>query len=162
MHLDLLPCLDSDSLLMSLRRFISRRGKPYEIWSEKGTDFRGGSRELQEAFADMEPILQEQLAEQRISFHFNPPHVPHFGGAWERGIRSAKSALQVILKDQIILLTALIEVEGILNSKPLGYASPHIADPDPIPISAVCFFSTTECRLVIQSTVFVLLEYILG
>lgn len=58
------------------------------------------------------------------------------GEIWEREIRSVKSALQGILKDQVVaeevLLTALIEVEGLLNSKPLGYASSDVADPDPI------------------------------
>ena len=42
----------------------------------------------------------------------------------------------MILKDQVVtkevLLTALVEVEGILNSKPLGYTSADVADPDPI------------------------------
>nr|XP_054592608.1 uncharacterized protein LOC107395320 [Nothobranchius furzeri]XP_054592609.1 uncharacterized protein LOC107395320 [Nothobranchius furzeri] len=135
-HLDLLPSLDTDSFLMSLRRFIARRGKPYEMWSDQGTNFRGGHRELQAAFENMEPDLKQQLATQAINFCFNPPHSPHFGGAWEREIRAVKSALQVVLKDQVVaeevLLTALIEVEGILNSKPLGYASADIADPDPI------------------------------
>lgn len=31
-----------------------------------------------------------------------------------------------------VLRTVLIEIEGILNSKPLGYTSSDIADPDPI------------------------------
>ncbi|KAL4009372.1 hypothetical protein ACER0C_003224 [Sarotherodon galilaeus] len=135
-HLDLLPSLDTDSFLMSLRRFIARRGKSYEMWSDRGTNFRGGHRELQTAFENMEPDLKQQLAKQTINFCFNPPHSPHFGGAWEREIRAVKSALQVVLKDQVVaeevLLTALIEVEGILNSKPLGYATADIADPDPI------------------------------
>ncbi|KAK7922058.1 hypothetical protein WMY93_008960 [Mugilogobius chulae] len=135
-HLDLLPSLDTDSFLMSLRRFIARRGKPYEMWSDQGTNFRGGNKELQTAFENMTPELQQQLAKQTINFHFNPPHAPHFGGAWEREIRSVKSALQVVLKDQVVaeevLLTTLIEVEGILNSKPLGYASSDVADSDPI------------------------------
>lgn len=121
---------------MSLRRFIARRGKPYELWSDRGTNFRGGHKELQSAFESMAPKLQQQLAKQTINFHFNPPYSPHFGGAWEREIRSVKSALQGILKDQVVaeevLLTALIEVEGLLNSKPLGYASSDVADPDPI------------------------------
>lgn len=135
-HLDLIPSLDTDSFLMSLRRFIARRGKPYELWSDRGTNFRGGHKELQSTFESMAPKLQQQLAKQTINFHFNPPYSPHFGGTWEREIRSVKSALQGILKDQVVaeevLLTALIEVEGLLNSKPLGYASADVADPDPI------------------------------
>lgn len=31
-----------------------------------------------------------------------------------------------------VLRTVLIEIEGILNSKPLGYVSSDVADPDPI------------------------------
>ncbi len=49
---------------------------------------------------------------------------------------TVKASLQVVLKDHTIskevLSTVLIELEGILNSKPLGYVSSDIADPDPI------------------------------
>lgn len=31
-----------------------------------------------------------------------------------------------------VLRTVMVEIEGILNSKPLGYVSSDIADPDPI------------------------------
>lgn len=55
---------------------------------------------------------------------------------WEREIRSIKNALQVAVGSQAVsedvLSTVLVEVEGILNSKPLGYASTDVADPDPI------------------------------
>ncbi|KAL1282348.1 hypothetical protein QQF64_001151 [Cirrhinus molitorella] len=135
-HLDLLCSMDADSFLLALRRFIARRGKPFELICDRGTNFRGGERELIEAFTEMEPSIQEQLAKQKISFKFNPPHAPHFGGAWEREIKSVKSSLQVVLKDytvpEEVLITVLTEVEGILNSKPLGYASVDIADLDPI------------------------------
>ncbi|KAL0156947.1 hypothetical protein M9458_048193, partial [Cirrhinus mrigala] len=135
-HLDLLHSIDSDSFLMALRRFVARRGKPFELISDQGTNFRGGNRELQETFSALEPAIKEKLSEQSISFQFNPPHAPHFGGAWEREIRSIKSCLQVVLKDQIVsdevLSTVLIEVEGILNSKPLGYVSSEISDTDPV------------------------------
>lgn len=99
---------------MAVRRFVSHRGTPFEIWSDHDTNFRGGARELEEVFSIMTPILQGQLAKQRITFHYNPPHAPHFGRAWEREIRSVKAAFQVILKDQSVteevLRTALIEV----------------------------------------------------
>ncbi|KAG5261947.1 hypothetical protein AALO_G00290350, partial [Alosa alosa] len=82
------------------------------------------------------PDLQAILAKQKISFKFNPPHTPHFGGTWEREICSIKIALQTTLGAQAVaeevLRTVMIEIEGILNSKPLGYVSSDVADPDPV------------------------------
>ncbi|XP_067233763.1 uncharacterized protein [Chanodichthys erythropterus] len=135
-HIDLLTSLDSDSFLMALRRFIARRGKPFEILSDQGTNFKGGERELRDAFVALQPEIQAQLASQQIGFVFNPPNAPHFGGCWEREIRSLKTALQVTLGAQTVteevLRTVLIEIEGILNAKPIGYTSSDIADPDPV------------------------------
>lgn len=72
---------------------------------------------------------------QKVSFLRNPPHAPHFGGTWEREVRAIKSALCVTLGDQSVteefLNTVLIEVEEILNSKPIGYPSTDGSDPDP-------------------------------
>lgn len=135
-HLDLLSNMDGDTFLMALRRFIARRGKPYELLCDQGTNFRGGEKELRQAFAALHPELQDQLASEQIRFVFNPPAAPHFGGCWEREIRSLKAALRVTIGAQTVseevLRTVLVEIEGILNSKPLGYTSSDIADPDPI------------------------------
>ncbi|KAK7916727.1 hypothetical protein WMY93_012488 [Mugilogobius chulae] len=135
-HLDLLESMDTDAFLMALRRFIARRGKPFEILADRGTNFRGGATELQASFAALEEPLQNQLADQQIEFRFNPPGSPHFGGTWEREIKTIKAALQVVLRDQTVaepvLQTVLIEVEGLLNAKPLGYISSDAADPDPV------------------------------
>ncbi|XP_026094149.1 uncharacterized protein LOC113066497 [Carassius auratus] len=135
-YIDILHSLDSDSFLMALRRFIARRGKPFELLSDQGTNFKGGERELKEAYAAIVPELQQQLASQQIQFHFNPPNSPHFGGSWEREIRSLKQALMTTLGAQSVtfevMYTVLVEIEGILNSKPLGYSSSDISDLDPI------------------------------
>ncbi|XP_038045171.1 uncharacterized protein LOC119719752 [Patiria miniata] len=135
-HLDLLDSLDTDAFLMAFRRFISRRGKPFEILCDCGTNFKGGDNELRDAFAAMDPILQQELAKHQVKFVFNPPKAPHFGGTWEREIKSVKDGLRVALNEQSVpesvLRTVLIEVEGILNSKPLGYVSSNVADPDPV------------------------------
>lgn len=136
LHLDLLEHLDTDAFLLSLRRFIARRGKPFEILCDNGTNFTGGDHELRESFSQMTPELQTQLAKQQIQFRYIPPSAPHFGGTWEREVKSVKTALRVILREQSVpesvLQTLLVEVEGILNSKPLGYVSSDIADPDPV------------------------------
>ncbi|XP_077396826.1 uncharacterized protein LOC144033019 [Festucalex cinctus] len=140
-HLDLLRSIDSDAFLMALRRFIARRGTPAELWSDHGTNFKGGERELQEAFASMGPALQSQLAQQKIQFNYNPPAAPHFGGVWEREVRAVKYALRTCIGTEPIhedvLTTVLLEVEAILNSKPLGYVSADVADIDPVTPSSL-------------------------
>lgn len=78
-YIDLLPRLDTDSFLTALRRFIARRGKPFEVLSDQGTNFKGGEKELQQTFIALVPELQEQLVSQQLIFRFNPPHAPHFG-----------------------------------------------------------------------------------
>ncbi|XP_046549034.1 uncharacterized protein LOC124259013 [Haliotis rubra] len=134
-NLDLLDSMDADSFLMAFRRFISHRGKPSELLSDCGTNFKGGETELLEAFNAMKPEMANQL-EKQVKFQFNPPYAPHFGGAWEREIRSVKNGLKVTLGDQSVtepvLRTVLIEIEGILNSKPLGYVPTDISDAEPV------------------------------
>lgn len=135
-HTELLNSMDIDAFLLALRRFFARRGRPKELLSDCVTNFRRGERELREAFAAMEPQLKEQLTEYQIQFKFNLPNAPHFGGAWEREVRSIKAGLQVAVGSQAVsedvLSTVLVEVEGVLNLKPLGYVSADVADPDPI------------------------------
>ncbi len=136
MHLVLLGHMNTDSFLMALSRFIARKCKPFELLSDRGTNFIGGNKELLEACQSLTPEIQAALAKQKISFGINPPHAPHFGGTWEHEIRSIKTSLETTLGAQTIskevLCTVMIEIEGILNSKPLGYVSSDIADPDPI------------------------------
>lgn len=128
-HIDILTSMDTDSFLMALRRFISRRGKPFELLADQGTNFKGGERELRKSFSSLHPDLQSQ----QIRFIFNPPSAPHFGGCWEREIRSLKAALQVTIGAQTVteevLRTVFIEIEGILNSKPIGYTLANMCLP---------------------------------
>ncbi|KAL0165842.1 hypothetical protein M9458_037686, partial [Cirrhinus mrigala] len=135
-HLEILTNMNADSFLMALRRFIGRRGTPAELFSDQGTNFRGGEREIREALAELSPELQLQLGKHKIQFHFNPPGAPHFGGTWEREIRSVKTALYRVVGSQAfteeVLHTVLLEVEGILNAKPLGYVSSDPKDLDPV------------------------------
>lgn len=101
-HIEVLSSINTDSFLMALRRFISHRGKPAEILCDQGTNFRGGERELKETFNALHPSLQVQLAQHQIDFRFNSPSAPHFGGSWEKEIRSIKAALTSPLASQTV------------------------------------------------------------
>ena len=45
-HLEIAQSLETNSFIQPFQRFISRRGKPSEIYSDNGTNFRGAEREL--------------------------------------------------------------------------------------------------------------------
>ena len=48
-HIEVAESLETDSFIIALRRFISRRGMPKVIGSDNGTNLCGGKRELREA-----------------------------------------------------------------------------------------------------------------
>lgn len=89
----------------------------------------------------MVPTLQRQLAHQRFKFHFNPPAAPHFGGVWEREVRSVKSSLYTCVGSQPVPkevhLTILLEIEAILNAKSLGYVYADMADVDLVTLNSL-------------------------
>ena len=135
-HLEIAHSLDTDSFIMALRRMMARRGKPRHVYSDNGTNFVGAERELKESLDKMNQAkITNTLSQDRTQWHFNPPSAPHFGGVWERLVQSAKKALKISLRGQLVndetLHTFIVEVESLLNSRPLTHVSvdPHDLEP---------------------------------
>lgn len=128
LHLELSSDLSTETFLMAFTRFFARRGPIKEMHSDCGTNFIGASRlfnPLQQltnssAFQDQ---VQSQLSKKQISWYFNPPSSPHFGGLWEAGVKSTKSLIIRSIGTHRLtseeLTTLLAQVEATLNSRPL-------------------------------------------
>lgn len=125
-HLELVTDLSTASFMSTFKRFISRRGKPSNIFSDNGRNFVGANSEIEKLYNFLEKeskSLGESFSNERIKWHFIPARSPSFGGLWESGIKSAKFHLNRVLQGQSLTYehfsTLLTEVEGILNSRPL-------------------------------------------
>ena len=127
-HLVIAYSLDTASFLNAFSRMVARREKPEVMISDNGTNFMSTERELRDLVSTLDQSrIKEQVAYDGIQWRFNPPGGLHHGGIFEAIIKSAKKALHTILGESTVtneeLLTAVVKVEGILNSRPLTYCS---------------------------------------
>ena len=145
-HLETTTKLDTDTLILAIRRFVDRRGEVSSIRTDNGTNFVGAERELEQC---LEEIDHERVREYLLTrncdyivWKKNPPEASHMGGVWERQIRSVRAILTSLMKDHPAILTDeslrtfLTETEAIINSCPLTIdpmCDPH----DPRPLSPI-------------------------
>ena len=136
-HLELVGDLTTASFLGALTCFVGRRGMPAEIWSDNATNFKGADAELRrmmhEASLDWNTV-GTSLAADGIKWQFIPPSAPHFGGLWKAGVKSMKSHLRRIAGPRRLtyeeFATLLVEIEAVLNSRPLGPLTDGLDDLD--------------------------------
>ena len=134
-HFEVSYSLTTDSFINCLRRFISRRGQVKIVYSDNGTNLVGGSRELSRSVRELGvDAIERHLAPKEIEWHFNPPNASHFGGVWEREIRTCRKILDNIINNEKhfltdeLLSTFLCEAEQIMNARPLTAVSDDVSD----------------------------------
>ncbi|XP_075157943.1 uncharacterized protein LOC142231210 [Haematobia irritans] len=125
-HIEVAHSLTTNSCILAIRNFMARRGIPLEFYSDNGTNFIGAERELREAILEVDRNeIMKTFTTPTTKWIFNPPASPHMGGAWERLVRSVKTILYQTMPSRHptdeLLLNMLIEVENIINSRPLAY-----------------------------------------
>ncbi|GFX22242.1 integrase catalytic domain-containing protein [Trichonephila clavipes] len=105
---------------------ISRRGKCAKLYSDNEKTFVGANKELKrflKLIEDSDDNLAGFLSAEGIEWNFIPPRAPSFGGLWEASVKSIKYNLRRVVSGSNLtyeeFLTVCIQIEGILNSRPL-------------------------------------------
>ncbi|XP_072931704.1 uncharacterized protein [Epargyreus clarus] len=133
-HIELIASLSTESAIMAIRRMAARRGMPHTMVSDNGTNFHGADVELRRAYREWLPEIEKFALRKHMDWRFIDPGAPNQGGAWERMIRSVKSAMLVTLTDRApkeeILATLTTEIEHTINSRPLTHVPVNADDPE--------------------------------
>jgi transposase InsO family protein len=132
-HIEVANSLETDCFIQVLLRFIARRGKPEVIRSDNGSNFVGAKGEVRKAMESWNAAVIDNTLKQRdIQWIMNPPGASHMGGSWERQIRTIRSILFALCKEQLMdeesLPTLMCLVESIINSRPLTTVSDDVND----------------------------------
>ena len=124
-HLDIVPDMSTQTFICSLKRFAARRGLPRMIVSDNGKTFKAAAKLLKAVMTHED--VQQYLAGVGVDWVFNLERSPWWGGVFERMVRNTKRCLKKMIGQARLtydeLLTAVTEVEAIVNSRPLSFIS---------------------------------------
>ena len=146
-HIEIAHSLDTDSFINALRRFIARSGKPVLVRTDNRTNFVSGEKELRTCIKKWNrQRIHEYLLQQKVRWIFNSPAASHYGGIWERCIRTTRWILNALLNEQVLndeeLLTLIWEVEAVINGRPITKVSEDSRDLEAFPL-ITCFYYCT-------------------
>ena len=134
-HLEIVQDLTAESFLLAFRKFAGRRSLPRIMISDNGSTYLSAAEDLRSL---MElPEVKEELGRRGVTcWRFIPKRAPWYGGFWECLVGLTKSAIKKVLGRRHISLTVLetiiVEIEAVINDRPLTFVSSELGDVEPL------------------------------
>ncbi|GBM64459.1 hypothetical protein AVEN_194222-1 [Araneus ventricosus] len=133
-HLELVGDMTTDTFLLAFRRFISRRGLCSVVISDNARTFKRAELEIKLIWNILNhPDVKNFYSFNGIKWQYIVERAAWWGGFYERMVRTVKTALRKTLGNSCLtveqLLTVLIEIEGMINSRPITYVGNDTEEP---------------------------------
>ncbi|XP_071138915.1 uncharacterized protein [Mytilus edulis] len=133
-HLEIVEDLTEQTFILAFRRFTSRKSLPKIMMSDNCTTYTAAAKEIE--MLTKSTTIQEQLNIYGTQWKFIPKRAPWYGGWWERLIGLTKNCIKKVLGRALVtfrvLETIVIEIEAILNDRPLTHVSTDLTDDEPL------------------------------
>ena len=122
-HLEVVTDLSTKAFLQAFWRFVSHKSLPSLMISDNASTFESAAEKLRKLFNSRE--LMDTLSMRGVRWQFIPKRAPWYGVFWERLIGMTKTVVRKVLGRSFITLKALqtlkVEIEAVLNDRPLTY-----------------------------------------
>lgn len=120
--------MDTSSFICALRRFFALRRTASLLRSDRLNKLYWAKAELDNALTELDQHKVERYVhKQGCEWLFNLPHASHFGGAWERQMRTIRRVLDAMFAElgsaqltHELLVTLMAEVTAIVNARPIA------------------------------------------
>lgn len=135
-HLEVVMDLTVETFLLAFRRsrFTGHRSLPQIVVSDNVYTYLAAADELQQLLQSER--LTEALGRKGVQWQFIPKRASWYGGWWERLIGLTKMSLKKVLGrariSLVVLQMLVVEVEAILNDRPMTHVSPDLEDAKPL------------------------------
>ena len=123
--------LETSEFLKSLKRLITRKGRPEKIYSDNAKTFTATASWLKQVQKDER--VHHYLLTENVKWQFNLSGAPWWGGQFERLVGLVRRALNKTIGNGRLswneLEEVLLDVEVTLNNRPLDYVEDDVQLP---------------------------------